>query len=54
MISAHGASTDITLLHLPEPLAIRIGLVDLTKSDIHEVVTIDEMTIECLAILQLD
>jgi hypothetical protein len=54
MIVAHRASSDITLLHFPEPLTIRIGLVDLTEGDVHEVVTVDKMTVERLAILQLD
>ena len=53
-----GVTYDVTLdehlLHLPESLAVRAGLVDLTKRHVHKVVAFDEMTVECHAVLELD
>lgn len=50
----HCAAADIALFQSPESVAFRACLIDLPQRDIHEVVTVDEMPIECLSILQLN
>ena len=50
----HCAPADIALFDLPEPVAVRARLVHLTQRDVHEVVAVDKMSVECLPILQLD
>lgn len=50
----HCASPDIALLELPEPIAVRVGLVHLAQGDVHEVVAVDEVAVECFAVFELD
>ena len=50
----HCAPPDITLLQFPEFVSLRARLVDFTERDVHEVVAVDKVTVERLAILQLD
>jgi hypothetical protein len=47
------ASSNVTLFHLPEPIAIRVRLVYLPERDVHKVIAVDKMTIESLAVFQL-
>ena len=46
--------TNITFLQLPELVTFWTGLVYLSQGDVHKVVTIDKMSVECLSILQLN
>ena len=50
---AHRAAADVALLELPEPVALCAGLVDLPERDVHEVVAVDEVAVERLAVLEL-
>ena len=50
----HDIPLDEHLFHLPKSLTIRAGLIYLTKRHVHKVVTLNEMTVECHAVLQLD
>ena len=50
----HCATTDIALLELPEPISFCACLVYLAQGNVHEVVAVDKVTIERLAILQFD
>lgn len=52
--STHNVSPDEHLLHLPELLSIGAGLVHLAQRNVHEVVTIDEVSVEGDAVLELD
>ena len=54
MRETHRAASDITLLQLPEPVSFRAGLVDLPEGDVHEVIAVDKVAVERLAILELD
>jgi hypothetical protein len=54
MNGTHCASPNIALLHLPEPVAIRICLIYLSKRDIHEIVAVHEMAIEGLPIFKFN
>ena len=40
-IHTYRATTNITLLELPELVAFGICLIDFTQSDVHEVITVD-------------
>jgi len=48
------APPDITLLQLPKPVSIRVGLVYLAKCDVHEVVAVDEVAVERFPVFELD
>ena len=47
-------SPDITLLELPEALAVAARLVHLPQGNVHEVVAVDKVAIERLAVLEFD
>lgn len=51
---AHRAAPDITLFQLPKPITIRIRLIHFSQRDVHKIVTVDEMTVESLAVLEFD
>lgn len=50
----HRAATNIALFQFPKLITIRIGLIHLSQRDVHEVVTVDEMSVESLAVLEFD
>lgn len=50
----HCAAPNITLLQLPEPVSIRVRLIYFSQRDIHEVIAVYEMSVECFSVLQLD
>ena len=51
---AHRAASNITFFQFPKPVTIRIRLIHLTQGDVHEIVAVDEMTVEGFAVLELD
>ena len=50
----HCTSANIALFQLPELVALCVRLVHLSERDVHEVVAVDEMSVEGLAILEFD
>lgn len=50
--SAHRTTPNVTLFELPKSIAVRAGLVHLAQSDVHKVVAVDEMAVECLAVFE--
>jgi hypothetical protein len=51
---AYCATTNIAFFELPKLVSLGIRLVHLTQGDIHEVVTVDEVAVERLAVLKFD
>lgn len=48
----YGASSYITFFEFPEPIAVCARLIDLSQSDVHEVVAVDKVAVECFTIFQ--
>jgi len=48
------AASNITLFQFPKLIAIRIRLINFSQRDVHEIVAVDEMTVESLAVLEFD
>lgn len=48
----YGASSYITFLEFPEPIAVCARLIDLSQSDVHEVVAVDKVAVERFTIFQ--
>ena len=51
---ADRAASNITLFQFPELIAIRIRLIHFSQRDVHEIVAVDEMAVESLAVLEFD
>lgn len=49
-----GRPADVALGQLPETLARGVGLVHFAKSDVHEVIAVDEVAVERFAIFELN
>ena len=45
---------DVTLFQFPKAFAVRRRLVHLTQRDIHICITVNQMSVECFSIFQLD
>ena len=52
--NAHSAASKVTFLQFPKPISIRVSLIDFSQSDVHEIVAINEMAIECFPIFEFD
>lgn len=48
----HRAPADVALLEFPEAIAVCARLIHLAQGDVHKVVAVDEMAVECLAVLE--
>jgi len=48
------AAPNITLFQFPELIAIRIRLIHFSQRNVHEIVAVDKMTVEGLAVLEFD
>ena len=53
-MGTYGAPANITLFEFPKLVTFCASLVDLTEGDVHKVVTVDEMPVEGLAVLELN
>lgn len=53
-MATYCAATNVALFELPETVAIGVSLVDFSQCNVHKVVTVDEVTIQRLAILEFD
>ena len=51
-LRAHRTPTNVALLELPEPIAVRARLIHLAEGDVHKVVAVDEMAVEGLAVFE--
>jgi hypothetical protein len=51
---AYGAAADIAFLQFPEAIAVCVSLVHFAQGDVHEVVAVDQVSVERLAVLELD
>jgi hypothetical protein len=52
--STHRAATNVALFDFPKTVAIGVGLVYFAKCDVHKVIAVDEMSVECFSIFELD
>jgi len=50
----HRATADVALFDFPKAIAVCARLVHLAQRDVHEVVTVDEMSVECFSVLELN
>jgi len=50
----HRAPPDITLLQLPKPIPIRTCLIHFPQRNIHKVVAVHEVSIECFTVFELN
>jgi hypothetical protein len=53
-MSTHRATADVALFDFPKAIAVCAGLVHLAEGDVHEVVAVDEMSVERFSVLELD
>ncbi len=51
---AHCAATDIALFELEETITIWICLIYFLEGDVHEIVAVDEVAVERLAVFEFD
>ena len=49
----HSTSTNITFLQLPKPISISTSLIHLSKRNVHEIVAVDEMSVEGFTVFEL-
>ena len=52
--TAYGAAAYVAFLQFPEAITVCIGLVHFAQGDVHKVVAVDQMSVERLAVLELD
>src|SRR6267378_1225791 len=50
----HSAASDVALFDLPEAVSVCVRLIYLAERDVHKVIAVHEMPVECLPILELD
>lgn len=51
---AYRAATNITFFQFPKLITVRIRLIHLSQCDVHEIVAVDEVAVESLAVLEFD
>ena len=51
--STHRATADVALFQFPEAVAVCARLVYFAERDVHKVVTVDEVAVECFSVLEL-
>ena len=49
----HRATADVALFDFPKAIALCASLVYLAERDVHEIVAVDEMSVECFSVLEL-
>ena len=54
MVKTHRATADVALFDFPKAVALCARLVYLAERDVHKVVAVDEMSVECFSVLELD
>jgi hypothetical protein len=52
--STHRATADVALFDFPEAIAIRARLVHLAERDVHEVVAVDEVSVERFSVFEFN
>lgn len=52
--STHRATTYVALFQFPEAVAVCARLVYFAERDVHKVVAVDEVSVECFSVLELD
>ena len=52
--STHRAAADVALFQFPETVAVCARLVYFAERDVHKVVAVDEVPVECFSVLELD
>lgn len=50
----YSTPANIALLQLPKPISVGTRLVHLSQSNVHEIVAVDEMSVESFAVFELD
>lgn len=53
-MATHCAAAYVAFSQFPETIAFGVGLVYVAEGDVHEVVAVEEMTIEGLAVFEFD
>lgn len=53
MRQTHCTPSYITFLQLPKSITFCIGLVNFSEGDVHEVIAIDQVPVECFPIFEL-
>jgi len=51
--STHRATADVAFFQFPEAVAVCARLVYFAERDVHKVVAVDEMAVECFSVLEL-
>ena len=49
----HSTSTNITFLQLPKPISVSTSLIHFSKRNVHEIVAVDEMSVEGFTVFEL-